>query len=65
MDKSQLIADAIDTLRELGVGKDQQNERSAMTLLALLQLKPGDNWQQATNPMLGTRAIMDLSLIHI
>lgn len=59
MDKSQLIADAIDTLRELGVGKDQQNERSAMTLLALLQLKPGDNWQQATNPMLGTRAIMD------
>lgn len=24
MDKSQLIADAIDTLRELGVGKDQQ-----------------------------------------
>ena len=59
MDKSQLIADAIDTLRELGVGKDQQNERSAMTLLALLQLKPGDNWQQATNPMLGPRAIMD------
>lgn len=58
MDKSQLIADAIDTLRELGVGKDQQNERSAMTLLALLQLKPGDNWQQATNPMLGTRAII-------
>ena len=35
MDKSQLIADAIDTLRELGVGRDQQNERSAMTLLAL------------------------------
>ena len=34
MDKSQLIADAIDALRELGVGKDQQNDRSAMTLLA-------------------------------
>ena len=52
MDKSQLIADAIDALRELGVGKDQQNDRSAMTLLALLQLKPGDDWPQATNPCL-------------
>lgn len=59
MDKSQLIADAIDVLRDFEVGKDQQNERSAMTLLALLQLKPGDDWGQATNPMMGTRAIMD------
>lgn len=59
MDKSQLITDAIEVLREFQVGKDQQNERSAMTLLALLQLKPGDNWSDAVNPMLGTRAIMD------
>ena len=59
MDKSQLIEEAIEALRDFEVGREQLNERSAMTLLALLQLKPGDDWARATNPMLGTRAIMD------
>ena len=54
-----LIDEALEILRDFEVGKDQLNERSAMTLLALLQLKDGDSWEQATNPMLGTRAIMD------
>lgn len=35
------------------------NERSVLTLLALLHLRPGDAWAVASNPMLGTRAIMD------
>jgi type II restriction enzyme len=56
---SKLIDEATNALREFGIGRDQLNERSAMTLLALLQLKDGDSWEQATNPMLGTRAIMD------
>lgn len=59
MDKSQLIEETIEALRDFEVGREQLNERSAMTLLALLQLKPGDDWARATNPMLGTRAIMD------
>ncbi len=59
MGASKLIDEAIEVLRDFEVGKDQLNERSAMTLLALLQLKDGESWEQATNPMLGTRAIMD------
>lgn len=59
MGRDELIADAIAVLCEFGVGKEQQNERSAMTLLALLQLKPGDDWQNASAPMLTTRDIMD------
>ena len=50
MDKSQLIEEAIEALRDFEVGREQLNERSAMTLLALLQLKPGDDWARATNP---------------
>ena len=59
MGASKLIDEALEVLRDFEVGKDQLNERSAMTLLALLQLKDGDSWEQATNPMLGLRAIMD------
>lgn len=59
MDKSQLIASAIEVLQRFGIGESQQNNRSAMTLLALLNLKPGDDWNNASNPVMGTRAIMD------
>lgn len=59
MGASELIDEALEALRDFEVGKDQLNERSAMTLLALLHLKEGDSWEQATNPMMGTRAIMD------
>ncbi|PLS31799.1 restriction endonuclease BsuBI [Bifidobacterium margollesii] len=59
MGASKLIDEALEILRDFEVGKDQLNDRSAMTLLALLHLKDGDSWDQATNPMLGTRAIMD------
>ena len=59
MGASKLIDEALEALRDFEVGKEQLNERSAMILLALLQLKDGDSWEQATNPMLGTRAIMD------
>lgn len=59
MDDGKLTGEALHTLEDLQVGSDQLNERSAMTLLALLELKPGDSWSQANNPMLGTRAIMD------
>jgi type II restriction enzyme len=38
---------------------ERSNERSAKTLLALLHLRPEDDWSEASNPMLGTRALMD------
>jgi hypothetical protein len=46
-------------LGALGMDSERSNERSALVLLALLSLNPGHLWATATNPMLGTRAIMD------
>lgn len=46
-------------LADLGFDQERTNERSALVLLALLRLMPSDPWTAATNPLLGTRAIMD------
>lgn len=49
-------------LEALGMDAERSNERSALVLLALLQLSPTTTWSECTNPMLGTRAIMDFIL---
>lgn len=59
MSRESRIAEARRLLTALGMDAERSNERSALVLLALLQLKPGAKWTTATNPMLGTRAIMD------
>jgi type II restriction enzyme len=46
-------------LSRLGFDRERTNDRSALVFLALLHLRPGERWRDATNPMLGTRAIMD------
>lgn len=46
-------------LQSFQMDEERSNERSAMTLIALASLRLGDQWEQATNKMLGTRAIMD------
>ena len=51
--------DARVVLEALGMDAERSNERSALVLLALLNLGPSEPWGEATNPMLGTRAIMD------
>jgi len=53
------VAEAQELLGLLGFDRERQNVRSAHTLLALLQLGPQDQWGDAKNPLLGTRAIMD------
>lgn len=53
------IGEAHRILRALDMDRERSNERSALTLLALLHLRPDDAWEDAANPMLGTRAIMD------
>lgn len=53
------VEDARFILESLGFDAERSNERSALVLLALLHLTSGDGWEQATAPMLGTRAIMD------
>ena len=53
------IEDTRVILETLGMDAERSNERSALVLLALLQLTPEKSWAEATNPMLGTKAIMD------
>jgi len=53
------IAEALAVLKALGLPKAQQNERSALTLLALLHLGPETPWSEATAPLLGITPMMD------
>ena len=53
------VEDARIALETLGMDAERSNERSALVLLVLLHLAPSGSWAEATNPMLGTRAIMD------
>jgi len=52
-------AEAQQLLEALGFDRERTNERSALVLLSLLRLTPDAPWKKATNPTLGTRAIMD------
>ena len=52
------IRDAINILKSLGMPRGQQNERSALTLLALLNLTPDKTWDQAENPLIGITPII-------
>jgi adenine-specific DNA-methyltransferase len=51
-------------LRDLGLPKAQQNDRSALTLLALLDLKADDSWSRSSNPLLGITPIMEFISDH-
>ena len=52
-------AEALEILKALGLPKGQHNQRSALTLLTLLGLKPDMPWSEATAPMLGITPIMN------
>jgi len=53
------IKEALEVLTALEMPKAQQNERSALTLLALLNLHPEGSWQEIETPMMGVTPIMD------
>ncbi|MFO8008500.1 MAG: BsuBI/PstI family type II restriction endonuclease [Candidatus Brocadiia bacterium] len=56
--------EAQDILRQLGLPPAQQNERSALTLLALLDIRPDADWQDATDPLRGITEMMDWFAEH-
>lgn len=58
------IEAALAILAELGLPRAQQNERSALCLLALLDLTPARKWKQAGSPLIGITPIMDWSKAH-
>jgi hypothetical protein len=53
------IAEALQILQALGMPKQQQNERSALTLLAIVNVSPEASWADADNPLIGITPMMD------
>ncbi len=53
------IEEALVILKALGLPRTQQNERSALSLLALLNLIPKKPWAEAEAPLMGITPIMD------
>lgn len=58
------IRQALAILKELGLPRPQQNERSALTLLALLDLKPATPWAKAGRPLRGITEMMSFFADH-
>ena len=50
---------ALEILTLVGMPKAQQNERSALTLLSLIDLKPDGSWADLKRPMVGVTPIMN------
>ncbi|WP_436778295.1 BsuBI/PstI family type II restriction endonuclease [Yinghuangia sp. YIM S09857] len=55
----QRVAEARNLLTDLGFDPERSNERSALVLLALLDLTPHQPWASAATPLLRTVEIMD------
>jgi adenine-specific DNA-methyltransferase len=58
------IDEAARALKALGLPTAQQNERSALTLLALLDLRPETPWAEASAPLRGVTEMMDFFAEH-
>ncbi|UBF26483.1 Eco57I restriction-modification methylase domain-containing protein [Kovacikia minuta CCNUW1] len=56
---SKRIEEALAILKEISTPREQQNERSALCLLALADMRPEQSWQQATAPRRGITEMMD------
>ena len=61
---SKRIEEALAILRSIGVPAGQENERSALTLLALLNLGPEDVWAESTALLRGVTEIMNWMELH-
>jgi hypothetical protein len=56
---TETIEEARRIIFSLGLPRGQQNERTALCLLALLNLSPGKAWADADNPLIGITPLMD------
>jgi len=62
--KENKIAEALQVLGELGMPRAQQNDRSALCLLALLDLKRRMSWAASKNPLVGITPMMEFARDH-
>ena len=55
------IGEAVQVLRDLGMPREQQNDRTALCLLALLDLDPRKKWGEAADPRVGITPMMEFA----
>ena len=60
----QRAEEAAEILREVGMPTGQSNERSALTLLGLLDLTPDKTWAAAEAPLMGVTPLMEFMAAH-
>jgi adenine-specific DNA-methyltransferase len=58
------IEEAMSVLEQLGFPNAQAQDRSALTLLALLDLKPHQPWKEAAAPLMGVTPMMEYMKAH-
>lgn len=63
--RDELVQQARDVLSALGFDKARSNERSALTLLSLLGLRPGNSWADATRDPRGVTPLMNWMAEHL
>jgi adenine-specific DNA-methyltransferase len=56
--------EALSILRALEFPREQTNERSALTLLSLLNMTPDKKWSDAESPLMGITPMMDFFRDH-
>jgi hypothetical protein len=64
MSKETRLREARAILQDLGLPSGQQNDRTALCLLALLNLTPDKKWSQSAAPMMGITPIMAWAREH-
>lgn len=62
--RAERIKETLAILKALDMPSAQQNERSALCLLALLNLPPAKEWSKAAAPLMGITPIMDWARRH-
>lgn len=59
MSKKLKLTEALRILKDLGMPRAQQNERTALCLLALVNVTPTKRWADSEAPLVGITPIMD------
>lgn len=55
------INEALEVIKALGLPAEQQNDRTALCVLALLNLKPADKWADIQSPLIGITPMMEFA----
>ena len=64
INKDNRIQEARSILDDLGMPRSQLNDRTALCLLALLNLSPDKAWEDCEAPLIGITPIMEWAKEH-